>query len=153
MKFAMNGCLIVGTMDGANVEIAEEIGDENMFIFGARAEQVPRLRKERADFRPDGRFLHVVDLIQKGTFGWEDYFKPLIGSVSGAKDLYLVANDFPAYIEIQDAIEQTYKDKDKWNRMSIMSVAGSGKFSSDRTIEQYAKEIWGIEPLPVPSLE
>ena len=65
----------------------------------------------------------------------------------------LVANDFPAYIEIRDDIEQTYKDKDKWNRMSIMSLAGSEKFASDRTIEQYAKEIWEIEPLPVSSLE
>lgn len=140
-------------MDGANVEIAEEIGAENMFIFGALAEDVPTLRKERGDFRPDGRFKHVIDLIKNGIFGWEDYFTPLIESMTGSEDMYLVANDFPAYIEIQDKIEQTYKDQDTWTRMSIMSVAGSGKFSSDRTIKEYAEEIWGIEPLPVPSFE
>ena len=153
MKFAMNGCLIVGTMDGANVEIAEEIGEENMFIFGARAEAVPELREDRASYKPDGRFLHVIDLVQRGTFGWEDYFKPIIESVTGSEDRYLVANDFPDYIEMQDTIEQVYKDENKWTRMSIMSVAGSGKFSSDRTIDEYAREIWEIEPLPVPSLE
>jgi len=135
------------------VEIAEEIGAENMFIFGARADEVPQLKEEREDFRPDGRFQHVIDLIQGGTFGWEDYFKPLIESVTGANDQYLVANDFPAYIEIQDAIDQTYKDENMWTRMSILSVAGSGKFSSDRTIAEYATDIWGIEPLPVPSFE
>lgn len=153
MKFAMNGCLILGTMDGANVEIAEEIGSENMFIFGSKAEDVPQLRKERAKFKPDGRFMHVLGLIEKGTFGWEDYFKPLIESVTESNDMYLVANDFPSYIEIQDAIDQTYKDEDKWTHMSILSVAGSGKFSSDRTIKEYAEEIWEIEPLPVPSFE
>ena len=153
MKFAMNGSLIVGTMDGANVEIAEEIGADNMFIFGARAEAVPELREDRVDFKPDGRFQHVIELIQSGTFGWEDYFKPLIDSVTGVKDQYLVANDFPEYIEMQDAIDQVYRDHDQWTRMSIMSVAGSGKFSSDRTIEEYARDIWGIEPLPVPSFE
>eukprot|EP00210_Caulerpa_lentillifera_P003854 g3681.t1 len=153
MKFAMNGCLIVGTMDGANVEIAEEINEENMFIFGHSADEVPELRKQRGKYVPDGRFQHVCGLIKRGVFGWEDYFDSLIKSVTGEEDKYLVANDFPQYIEIQDRIDQTYKDKEKWTRMSILSVAGSGKFSSDRTIKEYAEEIWGIEPMPVPSFD
>lgn len=150
MKFAMNGSLIIGTLDGANVEIAEEIGEDNMFIFGARAHDVPRLRKERKDFQPDARFLHVLELIKQGTFGWEDYFTPVVDSITGSRDFYLVANDFPSYIETQDRIDQTYKDKRKWTKMSIMSVAGSGKFSSDRTIHEYAEDIWKIEPCAVP---
>eukprot|EP00210_Caulerpa_lentillifera_P000038 g37.t1 len=153
MKFAMNGCLIVGTMDGANVEIAEEINEENMFIFGLSADEVPELRTQRGTYVPDSKFQHVIGLIQKGVFGWEDYFDPLIQSVTGAEDKYLVANDFAQYIEIQDRIDETYKDKEKWTRMSILSVAGSGKFSSDRTIKEYAEEIWGIKPMSVPSFD
>ncbi|GMH36665.1 hypothetical protein BSKO_04538 [Bryopsis sp. KO-2023] len=153
MKFAMNGSLIVGTLDGANVEIAEEIGEENMFIFGALADKVPALRKERVNFKPDSRFLHVMELIRNGTFGWADYFQPVLDSVTGSSDFYLLANDFPSYLEAQERIEKTYKDTDAWTKMSIMSTAGSGKFSSDRTIREYADEIWNIKPARVPSSE
>lgn len=197
MKFAMNGGLIIGTMDGANVEIAEEIGKENMFIFGApllahpsrarllspspleasplrrfvmratgllnptvalrvrvlagaSAKDVPRLRKERAAFAPDARFLHIVDLIRKGTFGWADFFGPLCQSVTGAGDFYLLANDFPSYLEAQLEVENTYRDQEKWTRMSILSTAGTGKFSSDRTIMEYAEHIWKAKSQPRP---
>eukprot|EP00803_Ostreobium_quekettii_P001464 evm.model.scf_1283.3 EVM.evm.TU.scf_1283.3 scf_1283:33890-45391(+) len=150
MKFAMNGSLIIGTMDGANVEIAEEIGEENMFIFGARANEVPRLRKEREDFKPDPRFTHVVDLISQGMFDWQDYLAPLVESLQGSRDFYLVANDFPSYIDAQAKVDEMYKNQTEWTKMSILSVAGSGKFSSDRTIREYASDIWKIEPCPVP---
>lgn len=150
MKFAMNGSLIIGTMDGANIEIAEEIGEENMFIFGARADAVPAMRRDRPNFQPDGRFTHVVNMIRTGVFGWEDYFAPLVDAITYS-DYYLLANDFPAYLEAQATVDAKYKDKAAWTRSSIMSVAGSGFFSSDRTIKEYATQIWGAEPCPVPS--
>jgi len=151
MKFAMNGSLIIGTLDGANVEIAEEIGADNMFIFGATADQVGRLRAERGAFRPDASFEHVVGLIRRGTFGWADFFEPLCDSITSGADFYLVANDFPAYIDAQARVDAAYKDVDGWTKKSIASVAGSGFFSSDRTIKEYAKDIWGVTPVKVPS--
>jgi starch phosphorylase len=150
MKFAMNGSLIIGTMDGANVEIAQEIGEANMFIFGARAHDVNRLRAERASFKPDPRFESVIAMIRRGDFGWADFFEPLCAAVSGPGDYYLVANDFPAYIEAQAAVDAAYRDEDKWTAMSIASVAGSGFFSSDRTIGEYARDIWGVEACRIP---
>ncbi|CAG9464659.1 unnamed protein product [Pedinophyceae sp. YPF-701] len=149
MKFAMNGSLIIGTMDGANVEIAEEIGEENMFIFGARTPEVPKLRKERRSLKPDPRFTEVCASVRKGDFGWQDYLLPVIDNVEGT-DFYLVANDFPSYLETQKRVDDLYRDQAKWNEMSILSVAGMAKFSSDRTIKQYADEIWGIQPCPNP---
>lgn len=149
MKFAMNGALIIGTMDGANIEIAQEIGEENMFIFGARAEEVPRLRRERAGMTLDPRFTNVVNMIRKGEFGWQDYFAPLADSITYS-DYYLLAVDFAAYLDAQAAVDAKYKDTDAWTRSSILSVAGSGFFSSDRTISEYASQIWGVEPCRVP---
>jgi starch phosphorylase len=149
MKFAMNGALIIGTMDGANIEIAQEIGEENMFIFGARAEEVPRLRRERAGMTLDPRFTNVVNMIRKGEFGWQDYFAPLADSITYS-DYYLLAVDFAAYLDAQAAVDGKYKDTDAWTRSSILSVAGSGFFSSDRTISEYASQIWGVEPCRVP---
>ncbi|KFM28540.1 Glycogen phosphorylase 1 [Auxenochlorella protothecoides] len=155
MKFAMNGALIIGTMDGANIEIAEEIGEDNIFIFGARASEVAGLRAARAEFQanllqPDPRFLHTLDLIRSGTFGWEDYFVPLLDSITYS-DYYLVANDFGPYIEAQERVDRVYQKPEEWTAMSINSTAGSGFFSSDRTILEYAKDIWGVEPTPVPN--
>jgi len=146
----MNGCLIIGTMDGANIEIAEEGGTENMFIFGALADQVQRLRAERKTFTPDPRFTHVVELVKSGYFGWEDYFGPIMDAITTGGDYYLVANDFPGYLDAQDKVDATYKDEAKWARMSIMMTAGAGKFSTDRTINEYAKDIWDVKPCVVP---
>eukprot|EP00892_Ulva_mutabilis_P012207 jgi/Ulvmu1/9359/UM050_0111.1 len=149
MKFCMNGSLIVGTMDGANVEIAEEIGADNMFIFGARKEEVSQLRANRAKFEPPPRFTEVVGLIKSGHFGWQDYFAPLMDTLE-TTDHYLVANDFQSYIDIQDKIDEVYKDQMQWQRMSVLSTAGSGFFSSDRTIRTYNERIWKCEPCVVP---
>ncbi|GLI61446.1 hypothetical protein VaNZ11_003810 [Volvox africanus] len=150
MKFTMNGSLIIGTLDGANVEIAEEIGDDNIFIFGAKAHEVPRLRTERRNYRTDDRFNHVVSMIRSGYFGWEDYFSPVMDAITTGGDYYLMANDFPAYIDMQTKVDATYRDQAKWTRMSIMGTAGSGKFSTDRTIAEYAHDIWHAEPCAVP---
>ena len=151
MKFQMNGCLIIGTMDGANVEIAEEIGAENMFVFGATADQVPRLRAERATFRPSPAFNRAVELVRSGAFGWEDYFAPMLDAISGGSDYYLVANDFDDYVKAQEKVDAAYRDEAGWARKSILSTAGSGKFSTDRTIGEYASEIWGVKACKVPA--
>jgi starch phosphorylase len=150
MKFALNGGLIIGTMDGANVEIAEEIGAENMFIFGALAADVPRLRRERASYRPDARFVRVCEMIRGGTFGWSDFFAPIVDSITGG-DFYLLGVDFADYLKAQDSVDATYRDSDRWTRMSILSTAGAGKFSSDRTIREYAKDIWRVQPARRPT--
>jgi starch phosphorylase len=148
MKFAMNGSLIIGTMDGANVEIAEEIGEENMFIFGVRAEEVPSLREQREYLQVDPQFEHATNLIRNGHFGWADYFQPLIDSITGSRDYYLLANDFSSYLEAQERVDSEWKDRKSWIKKSILSTAGSGKFSSDRTIHEYAEEIWNVKPIP-----
>uniref|UniRef100_A0A5B7BX16 Alpha-1,4 glucan phosphorylase n=1 Tax=Davidia involucrata TaxID=16924 RepID=A0A5B7BX16_DAVIN len=156
MKFALNGCLIIGTLDGANVEIREEIGEENFFLFGATADEVPQLRKERENglFKPDPRFEEAKQFIRSGAFGSYDY-NPLLESLEGNSgfgrgDYFLVGQDFPSYMDAQARVDEAYKDRKRWMKMSILSTAGSGKFSSDRTISQYAKEIWNIEECPVP---
>ncbi|KAK9734735.1 hypothetical protein RND81_04G160000 [Saponaria officinalis] len=156
MKFALNGCLIIGTLDGANVEIREEIGEDNFFLFGATADEVPQLRKDRENglFKPDRRYEEAKQFIRSGAFGTYDY-EPLLDSLEGDSgygrgDYFLVGHDFPSYIDMQAKVDEAYKDKKKWLKMSILSTAGSGKFSSDRTISQYAKEIWNIEPCSVP---
>ena len=150
MKFAMNGCLIIGTMDGANVEIAEEIGAENMFVFGALAADVPRLRRERANFKPCDRFFAVCDMIRHGAFGWADFFAPVVDSITQG-DYYLLGLDFEAYLKAQDSVDATYRDAERWTRMSILSTAGTGKFSSDRTIREYAADIWKVSAARRPS--
>ena len=148
MKFAMNGALIIGTMDGANIEIAEEIGEENMFIFGARADEVPKLRGERATYKPDPRFTQVVEMIRSGVSGWAHSFGPLVDAITYS-DYYLLANDFAAYLDAQNEVDRKYKDETAWAKSSILSTAGSGFFSSDRTIRSYAEEIWDVKPCPV----
>ncbi|RZC79382.1 hypothetical protein C5167_003637 [Papaver somniferum] len=156
MKFSLNGCLIIGTLDGANVEIREEIGEDNFFLFGATADEVPKLRKDRENglFKPDPRFEESKEYIRSGAFGSYDY-NPLLDSLEGNTgygrgDYFLVGHDFASYMDAQAKVDEAYKDKEKWLRMSILSTAGSGKFSSDRTIAQYAKEIWNIKACPVP---
>ncbi|XVF68920.1 hypothetical protein PTKIN_Ptkin11bG0039800 [Pterospermum kingtungense] len=156
MKFALNGCLIIGTLDGANVEIREEIGEENFFLFGAKADEVPKLRKDRENglFKPDPRFEEAKQYIRSGAFGSYDY-NPLLDSLEGNSgygrgDYFLVGHDFPSYMDAQARVDEAYKDRNKWLKMSILSTAGCGKFSSDRTIAQYAKEIWNIEECRVP---
>ncbi|XP_004304240.1 PREDICTED: alpha-1,4 glucan phosphorylase L isozyme, chloroplastic/amyloplastic-like [Fragaria vesca subsp. vesca] len=153
MKFAMNGCILIGTLDGANVEIREEVGADNFFLFGAEAHEIAGLRKERAEgkFVPDPRFEEVKEFIRSGVFGSYNY-DDLIGSLEGNEgfgraDYFLVGKDFPSYIECQEKVDEAYRDQKKWTKMSILNTAGSSKFSSDRTIHEYAKDIWNINPV------
>ncbi|KAJ9707804.1 hypothetical protein PVL29_000057 [Vitis rotundifolia] len=156
MKFAMNGCILIGTLDGANVEIREEVGEDNFFLFGARADEIAGLRKERAEgkFVPDPRFEEVKTYVRSGVFGPYNY-EELMGSLEGNEgygraDYFLVGKDFPSYIECQEKVDEAYRDQKKWTKMSILNTAGSYKFSSDRTIHEYARHIWMIDPIVLP---
>jgi len=156
MKFQMNGCLIIGTLDGANVEIRECVGDENFFLFGITDPEVEPARAERAagKFVADKRFLETVEYVRSGVFG--DSFEELLGSLEGNEgfgrgDYFLVGKDFASYLEAQERVDVAYANQAGWIESSIKSTAFSGKFNSDRTIDQYAKEIWDIKPCTVPN--
>uniref|UniRef100_A0A2N9J2U3 Alpha-1,4 glucan phosphorylase n=1 Tax=Fagus sylvatica TaxID=28930 RepID=A0A2N9J2U3_FAGSY len=156
MKFAMNGCILIGTLDGANVEIRQEVGEDNFFLFGAQAHEIAGLRKERTEgkFVPDPRFEEVKAFVRSGVFGPYNY-EELMGSLEGNEgygraDYFLVGKDFPSYIECQEKVDEAYRDQKRWTTMSILNTAGSYKFSSDRTIHEYARDIWGIEPVTLP---
>ncbi|KAJ4871642.1 Alpha-glucan phosphorylase 1 [Raphanus sativus] len=156
MKFSMNGCILIGTLDGANVEIREEVGEENFFLFGAKADEIADLRKERAEgkFVPHPSFEEVKQFVRSGVFGSNKYDE-LIGSLEGNEgfgraDYFLVGKDFPSYVECQEKVDEAYRDQKRWTRMSILNTAGSSKFSSDRTIHEYAKDIWNIKQVELP---
>ena len=159
MKFMMNGALTIGTLDGANVEIREEAGADTFFLFGATTPEIPGIREDRAagKFVPDPRFVEVKDFIRSGVFGagfTEKYAEELLGSLEGNEgfgrgDYFCVGHDFPMYLDAIEAVDEFWKDQDKWVEASIMQTASSAKFSSDRTISQYASEIWGVEPVDV----
>ncbi len=157
MKFSMNGALTIGTLDGANVEIREEVGPENFFLFGLTAEEVYDLKSRgyRACdlYEANHELKEVIDLISSGRLspGDTEVFKPLVDSLIH-HDEYLLFADYQSYIDCQDRVSQTYRDRDSWTRMSILNAARMGKFSSDRTIRQYSDETWKVRPVPV-SLE
>uniref|UniRef100_A0A6M2EM43 Alpha-1,4 glucan phosphorylase n=1 Tax=Populus davidiana TaxID=266767 RepID=A0A6M2EM43_9ROSI len=150
MKFLMNGCLLLATEDGSTVEIIEEIGKDNMFLFGAKMHEVPALREKGPTLKVPLQFARVVRMVRDGYFGFQDYFESLCDKVEGGNDFYLLGYDFQSYLEAQAAADKAFVDQEKWTRMSILSTAGSGRFSSDRTIEEYAEKTWGIEPCRCP---
>ncbi|KAA0057014.1 glycogen phosphorylase 1-like [Cucumis melo var. makuwa] len=150
MKFLMNGCLLLATADGSTVEIIEEIGEDNMFLFGAKVHEVPTLREKGSTIKVPLQFARVVRMVRDGYFGFQDYFKSLCDRVEGNNDYYLLGSDFESYLGAQAAADKAFIDKEKWTRMSILSTAGSGRFSSDRTIQDYAEKTWGIEPCRCP---
>lgn len=151
MKFSLNGALTIGTLDGANIEIREEVGQENFFLFGMTAEQAEferlnpsRTPKQICENNPEIR--EVIDSIAKGAFsnGNRELFKPLVDNLLDSNDPYLLMLDLESYIECQQRVNRAFLDVDYWTRMAILNVAGMGKFSTDRTIRQYSEEIWGI---------
>jgi starch phosphorylase len=154
MKFALNGALTIGTLDGANVEILEEVGKDNFFLFGLKTEEVAQAKKQgynpRKYIEESSELKGVMDLIASGYLSSENpgLFSPLHDSLVN-QDEYMLMADFEDYVECQDKVAETYRDKDKWTRMSIMNVAGMGKFSSDRTIREYCREIWNAKPLHI----
>jgi starch phosphorylase len=154
MKFAMNGALTVGTLDGANVEIREQVGAENFFLFGKTAEEISAL--QRQGYRPweligaMPELADVLRLIEQGHFsnGDSELFRPLLQNLTG-RDPFFVLADFDDYLRAQGEVDQAWGDRQRWNRMSLLNAARTGFFSSDRSIREYAERIWKAEPYPV----
>ncbi|EON98927.1 putative glycogen phosphorylase protein [Phaeoacremonium minimum UCRPA7] len=149
MKFVLNGGLIIGTCDGANIEITREVGENNIFLFGNLAEDVEDLRHAHTygSHTVDPDLQKVFDAIQSGTFGEPNDFSGMISAVRDHGDYYLVSDDFHSYIETHHLVDESYKNQEEWITKSITSVARMGFFSSDRCINEYAEGIWNIEPL------
>ncbi|EKD46085.1 MAG: hypothetical protein ACD_69C00028G0010 [uncultured bacterium] len=153
MKFSLNGALTIGTLDGANIEMLEEIGAENFFLFGLTADQVEDLKNKGynpQDYVNAGSELgEVIKLINSGHLVKDpDLFKPLIDSLI-YNDEFFVCADFKSYIECQDHVDTVYRDKNRWTKMSIINTARMGKFSSDRAINEYCEDIWKIKPVQI----
>lgn len=154
MKFAMNGALTIGTLDGANVEIREEVGEENFFLFGLTTEEVDAMKKGGYNpwqyYNTDPELKLTIDRISSGYFsnGDVDLFKPLIGSLM-TQDQYMLFADYRSYVDCQDRVSEAYKDQKNWTRMCILNSARMGKFSSDRSIRDYCRDLWKIEPVKV----
>jgi starch phosphorylase len=154
MKFSMNGALTIGTLDGANIEIREEVGPENFFLFGLTAEEAKDLKSRGynpLDIYSSNRELkEAVDCIGSGLFSRGDVnlFKPLIASLL-YRDDYLLFADYQSYVDTQSQVDAIYRDRRQWTRMSILNVARIGKFSSDRAIRQYCESIWKANPAHV----
>lgn len=158
MKFALNGALTIGTLDGANVEIAEEVGDDNIFIFGLKVDEVQKMKAEGYNpydyYHSDEKLKKVIDLISCGFFSPEDpgLFKPIVDSLL-YNDQYMHLVDFKMYCGAQAKVSENYKDQSDWTRKAILNVANTGKFSTDRTISEYAEQIWDIKPEKIEKIE
>jgi starch phosphorylase len=153
MKFAMNGALTIGTLDGANIEIREEVGDSNFFLFGLTADQVLEAKHNYNPhfiYENNTELREVIDLINSGYFskGDADLFKPLINNLLWYDPFMLMA-DYPLYIACQDYVSQTWNNTAEWNKMAILNVARMGKFSSDRSIQDYCDKIWNVKPFVI----
>jgi starch phosphorylase len=154
MKFALNGALTIGTLDGANVEIREAVGAENFFLFGLAVEEVQSLRA--AGYRPgeyadaDPELRGVLDAIASGELsgGDREVFRPLVDDLLH-HDPFLVLADYRAYVDAQAEVERAWRDDERWTRASILNTARSGRFSSDRSIYEYCRDIWKVEPVPL----
>ena len=154
MKLSLNGALTIGTMDGANVEIRQAVGDDNIFIFGLSAEEVEARRPHYSPwetYRADPALGEAVDMIARGAFapGDPEAFRPIVDSLLHHGDHYFHLADYASYVACQDRVARAYEDAKDWTRRSILNVAQMGRFSSDRTIRQYADEIWGVSPVKV----
>lgn len=152
MKFMMNGALTIGTLDGANIEIRQEVGEENFFLFGLTAEQV---EAGRAHYDPNGLIAgnedlgRVMQLLESGFFNQfePDIFDPIVHSIRNSHDPWMTAADFASYVDAHRAAAEAYHDQEHWTRMSILNSAASGKFSTDRTISEYNRDIWNLQPV------
>ena len=152
MKFMMNGAVTIGTLDGANIEIREEVGDDNFFLFGLTAQEVDEMRN---NYNPDSiikndqSLTRVMRLLECGHFNQFEprCFDNIINSIRNPHDPWLVAADFRSYIDAQQLAAEAYSDEERWTRMSILNTASSGKFSTDRTMKEYNNDIWKLTPI------
>ena len=155
MKFALNGALTVGTWGGANIEITESVGHENIFIFCNRAEQVAEMRgkgyRPRDFYESDFDLRYAIDRLAEGAFSPEqpDRYRELVNNLLET-DHYQLLADYADYVACQDNVDDLYRRPGAWTRNAILNVAGMGPFSSDRTTREYASEIWGIQPVDRP---
>jgi len=156
MKFALNGALTIGTMDGANIEIREEVGDENIFIFGLLADEVIKLKNDgynpKEYYGKNENLKRVVDMIGSDFFSKKEpgIFKPIIDGLMN-QDYYCLFADYQSYIDTQDKVSSLYSNADAWTKKTILNVARVGKFSSDRSITEYAEKIWKVKPVRIKS--
>jgi starch phosphorylase len=154
MKFSLNGALTIGTLDGANVEILEEVGAENFFLFGFKTPEVQALKAQGYNpwdyYHTNAELKGVIDLINSGFFahGDSNLFKPIVDNLI-YDDPYLLLADYQSYIECQEQVGEAYRAPDNWTRMSILNVARMDKFSSDRSIAEYCEDIWGAKAVPI----
>jgi starch phosphorylase len=154
MKFSMNGALTIGTLDGANIEIRDQVGHENFFLFGLTAAEVEQRLAEGYRpweyYRNNQQLREAIDLIRNGFFshGDKSLFQPLVNSLLN-EDRFLAFADYQSYIDVQARAGTAYRDREHWTRMSILNTARMGMFSSDRAIKEYCEEIWHVEPMPV----
>jgi len=154
MKLMMNGAITIGTLDGANIEIREEVGDDNFFLFGLTEEQIEAQRDHYdplAIIDKDEDLQLVLHLLESGYFNQfePNIFDEIIHSIKSPQDPWMTIADFRSYIDTQKRVEEAYRDKELWTRMSIINCANSGKFSTDRTISEYNNEIWKLKPQPI----
>lgn len=161
MKFMLNGAPTLGTMDGANVEIVEEVGMENAFIFGLSSEEVINYENNggyhpQDIYNSDPDIRKVVDQLINGTYSngdhemYRDLYNSLLCPKDGSKaDMYFILKDFRAYAEAQKKVEEAYKDKERWAKMALLNTACCGKFTSDRTIQEYVDDIWHLDKVTV----
>ena len=161
MKFMLNGAITLGTMDGANVEIVEEVGAENAVIFGLSADEVIKYENEGGYnpmeiFNNDQDIRKVLMQLINGTYSpdepelFRDIYNSLLNTQSSDRaDTYFILKDFRSYIDAQNKINDLYKDKDRWSKMAMLNTACAGKFSSDRTIQEYVDEVWHLDKINI----
>jgi starch phosphorylase len=157
MKFGLNGALTIGTLDGANVEMREHVGEDNIFIFGHTAEEVAGLRargyQPREWMEEDDELAGVLEMIATGVFspGEPARYQPIVDTLVNWGDHYLLLADYRSYVDTQDRVDALYRAEDEWTRKAVLNVAGMGFFSSDRTIAEYAHDIWHSTPVHIPA--
>jgi starch phosphorylase len=156
MKFALNGALTIGTLDGANIEIRDAVGHDHFFLFGSTVEEIDALRRPGA-YDPWAIYhrlpevKRIVDCFQGAFFNLEQpgLYRPVWDSLLTHGDPYFHLADLEGYLECQGRVDEAFRDRDRWTRMSVVNIANMGRFSSDRTIVEYAREIWGLQPCPI----
>jgi starch phosphorylase len=158
MKFMMNGAVTIGTLDGANVEILEEVGEDNFFLFGLKVHEVQEQRQHynpAAVLEADQDVRRVMDLLRSGHFNRFEagIFDDIIASVLDPADPWMTLADFRSYVEAQDRAEAAFLERERWLRMSVVNTARSGRFSTDRTMEEYNRDIWKLEPIEIEPIE